>query len=102
MCLRHIVLSLYLLFDLLNNIICVIDLAIDEMVKVKQTLVISFLVCVLCVWSSWCSVVNNVMLMWWCGNDADWKFLCYLVAARKTHDLPSVHYAGAWGVLMQQ
>ena len=49
MCLRHIVLSLYLLFDLLNNIICVIDSAIDEMVKVKQTLVISFRMCVLCV-----------------------------------------------------
>ena len=45
MCLRHIVLSLYFLFDLLNNIICVIDLAIDEMVKVKQTLVISFRMC---------------------------------------------------------
>ena len=50
MCLRHIVLSLYLLFDLLNNIICVIDLAIDEMVKVKQrTLVISFRMCAVCV-----------------------------------------------------
>ena len=48
MCLRHIVLSLYLLFDLLNNIICVIDLAIDEMVKVKQTLVISFRMCAVC------------------------------------------------------
>ena len=48
MCLRHIVLSLYILFDLLNNIICVMDLAIDEMVKVKQTLVISFRMCAVC------------------------------------------------------
>ena len=85
MCLRHIVLSLYLLFNSRNNIICVIDLAIDEMVNVNQTLVISFRMCAVCV-----VVFLVVMIMWWCGNDADWKFLCYLVAAGKTHDLPTV------------